>query len=106
MSALHGGEVDGAAGKPWALQPGDRIVPDQQTADAGRIAEHLVKRDRDEVRLNFRQVEAVGRHERGRVEENVPPVCMGPTHQVERVLHAGEIGLRGEREEVSGTTVG
>ena len=51
VAALHGGEVDGAAGEPGPVQRRQRVVADQQAADAGRVAEHLVERDGDEVGL-------------------------------------------------------
>ena len=41
---------DRAAGEPWALELGERVAAGEQTADAGRPAEHLVERERHEVR--------------------------------------------------------
>jgi hypothetical protein len=47
--ALDGGEVDGAAGKPWATELSEHRVANQQTADTGGVSEHLVERHTDEV---------------------------------------------------------
>ena len=86
--SLHGGEVHRAAGEPRAAQAGQRVVADQQTADAGRIAEHLVERDRDEVRPHHAQIEAVGRHERRRVEQHVPAARVRRLDEAQRMLDA------------------
>jgi selenocysteine lyase/cysteine desulfurase len=43
---------DRPAGESRSLEPCQRAAAGQQTADAGRPAEHLVEGDRDEVRMN------------------------------------------------------
>ena len=69
--------------------------------EARRVAEHLVEGDRDEVRLPGRQVEPARGHERGRVDDHVPAALLGRRDPLERVLDAGEVGLRREREQVA-----
>ena len=53
-------------------------VAGEQTADAGRVAEHLVEGDADEVRPHGPQVQAVRGHERRCVEQHVPPSSPAP----------------------------
>ena len=72
--ALDEGGDDRAAGEPGPLELGERLAARDQAADAGRLAEHLVERERDEVRVPAGEVEPVGRHERGGVEQHVPAV--------------------------------
>ena len=50
--ALHGREVDRAAGKPRPPHHRQGIVAGEQAANAGRIPEHLVERDGDEIGPN------------------------------------------------------
>ena len=89
-----------AAAEPGALQPLERRAPREQRAEPGRVAEHLVEGDRDEVRLPHRQVEPARRHERGGVQDHVPAALLGRRDPLERVLDAGEVGLRRVGEEV------
>lgn len=49
-------------------------VVNQQRAETGRITKHFVKRHGDKVRRMLRQVQVVGGHVRGRVQNDVPPV--------------------------------
>ena len=46
------------------------------------------------------EVEAVRGHEGGGVEQHVPARACAPADPLQRVLDAGEVGLRGESEEV------
>ncbi len=105
--SLDGGEVDRAAGEPRPLQAGERGIPNQEAADAGRVAEHLVERDRDEVRSDGFQIEPVGRDERRRIEQDVPAVrarprstsasgCLTP-EKFDCAGNANRFGLRGVR---------
>ena len=50
--------------------------------------------------MNGLEIQAVGRHERRRVEEHIPPERVGAIDQAEVVLHAREIRLRGVAEQV------
>jgi hypothetical protein len=70
--ALHAGNLDGAAGKPRASQTGRRGAPQQQRANAGGVAEHLVERQGHHVGVPAREVEPVGGDKRRRVEQHVP----------------------------------
>ena len=75
-------------------------LPREQTADARRIAEHLVEGQRYEVGMMRRQIEPVRRHERGGVEHHVPTMLVRQIDPRKRVLDAGKIRLRGIGEEV------
>ena len=97
--ALHVRGDDGAAAEPRPLQALERPAPDDQRAQARRVAEHLVEGDRDEVRLPHRQVEPARRRERGAVQEHVPAPLMGQVDPLQRMLDAREVGLRGIGEE-------
>ncbi len=104
--ALHRCEVDRAARKPRSCQfPQDRVAHDE-TADAGRIPEHLVEGDADEIRVNCRQIEAIGRNERRCVEQHVPTRAVRFVDDVERVLHPGKIRLRRKGEQVVAIRIG
>ena len=96
---LHGREVDGAAGEPGAVQRRQHLVSYQKTTHACRITEHLVERDADKVRLHLGQIEPVGGNEGGRIEQHVPSARVRVIDELERMLHAAEIRLRGIREE-------
>jgi hypothetical protein len=89
-----------ATAEPRTPESPERRTPCEQGAHTGRVAEHLVERDRDEVRLPHRQVEPAGRHERGGVDDHVPASRLGQRDPVERVLDAGEVRLRWVREQV------
>ena len=104
--ALHGGEIDGAAGEPGPPQLRQRGVADEQAAHAGGIAEHLVEGDRHEVGPHGTQVEAVGGHEGGCVEQHVPAGGLGLPDQRQRMLHAREIGLRRKSQQVVAPRLG
>ena len=77
---------DRAAGEPRPLELGERVAAGEQAADAGRPAEHLVERERDEVRVPAAEVEPVGGHVCGGVEQHVPAVRVGLLDPLERVL--------------------
>ena len=87
-------------GEPRALELGERVAAGEQAADAGRPAEHLVEGSRHEVRVPAAEVEPVGRHVCGGVEQHVPAVRVGLLDPLQRVLHAGEVRLRGVGEQV------
>ena len=76
------------------------VAPGEQRPDARGIAEELVERERDEVGLDDAQVEPVGGHEGGAVEDHVPAVLVRLLDPLERVLHAAEVGLRRVGEQV------
>ena len=75
-------EGDSAAAPVEFPQMGKSGVSDQKCADACRSAdkrgqtggksEHLVEGERDEIGLDFRQIQPVGGDEGGRVEQNQP----------------------------------
>ena len=98
-AALHGGEVDRAAGKPRTLQlararccgPADsRRRSDSRTSCRTRS---LTKSGCD-----LAQVEAVGRHERRRVEQHVPAALVRRVDQVERMLARRRSSTARERQ--------
>ena len=91
---------DRAAGEPRSLELGERVAAREQAADAGRPAEHLVERERDEVRMPDAQVEPVGRDVGGGVEQHVPAVRVGLLDPLQRVLDAGEVRLGRVGEQV------
>ena len=82
----------------------ERLVAGDERADARRVAEHLVPGDRDEVGPPAVEVEAVRRHERRRVEQDVPAALVGGVDPGERMADAGVVGLRrvGEQARASG----
>ena len=98
--ALHERRDDRAAREPGPLELLERIEAGDQSADAGRPAEHLVERQRDEIGMMTRQVEPVGGHVRSRVEQDIPAVVMRLVDPGERVMDAGEVRLRREGEQV------
>ncbi len=95
-----------AAAEPGTLQPVEGRAPGDQRADPRRVAEHLVEGDRDEVRLPDREVEPARRYERGAVEDHVPAPLVGRLDPLERMLDAGEVGLRRVGEEVVAARAG
>lgn len=92
-------DADGAAGEPGTAQPRQHLSPHDQCADAGRIAEDLVERQRHQVGLDHAQVESIGGHESRTVQQDVPAEILRLGHQLERMLHTGEIRLRREGEQ-------
>ena len=100
LLAADGRGDDRSARKPRALQLRQRRPAGDQAADAGRPAEHLVEGEGDEVGLAAAQVQPVGRYEGGRVEQHVPAERMRALDPLQRMLDAGEVGLRGIREQV------
>lgn len=87
------------------------LVADQQRAQTRREAEHLVEGHGHEVRLVERQVQAVRRHEGCRVQQHQPLVSIVEViflyllNPAQRVLHAGEVVLCGEREQAVGVVL-
>ncbi len=98
--ALHRGDRDGPAGKPGPSQDVQGLVPEHQRPHAGRVAEHLVEGQGDEVRVDHREIEAVARREGRAVEDHVPALLVRPRDPFHRVLHAAEVRLRWVREQV------
>ena len=87
-------EIYGSAGEPRTLQIRQCGAADEQCADARRMAEHFVERERHEIRLHGRKVQAAGGHEGGRIEQHAPSFALRFRDNFERMLHAGKIGLR------------
>jgi len=83
----------GACNPPLALQC--RFAGEQRPHARG-VAEHLVERERHEVGMPAREVQAVHRNEGRRVEQDVPAAGLCPRDPLERVLDAREVRLRGE----------
>ena len=73
---LVAGDGDGAAAPVELVQHADVLVAEQQRAQPGRIPEHLVERQRDEVGVHRRQVQAVRRNEGRRVQQHQPLVAL------------------------------
>ena len=46
---LDGHVLYGTTGKPWTREPREGVAPGDERANAGRIAEQLVERERDEA---------------------------------------------------------
>ena len=84
--------------EPGSPQLLERVATNDQRADASGIAEDLVKRDGDEIRLVATQTERIARYERGGVQQNVIAEPMRVVDQRERVSHAGKVRLGRERE--------
>jgi hypothetical protein len=104
-TATDGGEVDGAARKPWSMELAERAVAHQQTADTGRVSKHLVERDADKIGPHLAQAQAVRRHVRRRIEQHVPAAIVRAVDQVERMFDTSEVGLRGKRKQIRRTGV-
>ena len=100
--ARHRGDRDRAAREPRPRQDADPVPAHQQAPDAGREAHDLVERERREVRPDLGHVEAVGGREGRRVDQHVPPRGMSLLNQVQAMLHAGEVGLCREGQQVAG----
>ena len=103
--AEHRGDGHRAAGEPWPDQAGDTVAAGQQAADAGREPDDLVEGHRREVGPDGSHVDAIGRRERGGVEQHVPPGVVGLCDEVEGMLDAGEVRLRREGEQVVGARI-
>ena len=73
---LVAGDGDGAAAPVELVQHADVLVAEQQRAQPGRVPEHLVERQRDEVGVHRRQVQAVRRNEGRRVQQHQPFVAL------------------------------
>ncbi len=97
---LHRGDLNRPSRKPRPAQLREHRLAHEQAADPGRVAEHLVEGERDEVRPASRQVEPVCGNERRGVEDHVPSGGMRFVDDLHRVLHAAEIRLRGVGEEL------
>ena len=66
------------------------LAAGHQRADAGRVAEDLVERERDEIRFEPAQVERVGGREGGRVQQHIPAMGVGALDPFERMLDTEE----------------
>ena len=94
------GILDGASGKPGALQHGEGLFLGDEGADAGGQAEDLVEGDGDKVGADDGEVEVGGGDEGGGIEQDEPAVPVRGADGGEVVLDAREVGLGGEGEEV------
>ena len=90
-----------AAGEPRAAQFGERVAPRDERAEAGRIAEEFVERERGEVGEAVAQRDRLARRECGDVEQHVESVRVRMLDERERVPHAGEVRLRGKGEKAA-----
>src|SRR5580704_3352660 len=83
VSALtHPVALDRAAGKPGTFETFQRIVPDDEGADARWVPEHLIERDDHKRRHTGPQRKRVCGHECGRIEQHITVARPG-----ERMLH-------------------
>ncbi len=89
----HRDKQDAAAGEVFLVHDLVRPLSDEQTPDARREPEQFVEADRDEVRLDLAQVEAIVRHVRGGVEEHIPALGLGDRHPVQGVHRSGVVAL-------------
>ena len=97
---LHERGDDRPAREPRPLELRQCVSPREQAADARWPAEHLVERNRHEVRMPATEVKPVRRYVRGGVQQHIPAVRLRLPDPFERVLDAGEVRLRGVREQV------
>ena len=104
--ALRRRKVDRAAGEPRPAQQRQRVLAHQQRADTRRIAEHLVEGQRHEVRPHLAQIERVGRHESCSIQHHAPARGLGLADDLQRMLDAREVRLRGEGKQVGSTVIG
>jgi hypothetical protein len=98
--APDGSDRDRAAGEPWAAQLAQCRLASNQGADSGRVAEDLVEGDRNEVGVPDAQVQSIGRHERGCIQQDIPALILCTRDPVKRVPNTREVGLRGVGEKV------
>ena len=68
---LDRGHVDGPAGEPGTVEPGQGRLAGHERPHARGVAEHLVEGEGHEVGVPAAQVEAVRGHEGGGVEQHV-----------------------------------
>ena len=97
---LDRGHRDGATGKPRSTKLVQRVLPRNQCPHPGRIAKHLVERERDVVRLAGAEVETVGRDEGRGIDQNVPSKALCARDPLQRMLHTREVRLGRKREQV------
>ena len=88
-----------SAGEPRAAQTRQRVAPRDQRAEAGRIAEEFVERERREIGRTAAQAQRVTRDERRDVEQDVEAEGARFRDEIERMLDAGEIRLRRKRDQ-------
>src|SRR5258708_6930088 len=91
--ALDASCPDGTSGKPGALQFGQCRFAYQQTADARRVAEHFIERDRHKIGMPFEEIQSIGWREGSAIHEHIPPSCMGLFNPLQWVLYTAEVGL-------------
>ena len=91
----HRGDRDRAPGEPGPDELGQGVAAGDQRPHPGRVPEHLVERQRDEVDVAIVEVQRVGRSERRCVPQHPPAV----RDLRQRVLHPGVVGLGGQREQ-------
>lgn len=88
-----------SAGEPRTAQTRQRVAPRHERAEAGRISEEFVERERREISRTSPQAQRVTRDERGGVEQNVEAEGARFRDEIERMLHAGKIRLRRKRHQ-------
>ena len=76
-----------------------------QCAEAGRIAEEFVERERGKVRLALAKAESVARRECGNFEQHIESAVVRFFDKRERVPNSGEVRLSGEPEQSSVASV-
>ena len=90
---LHRGHGDRPAGKPGTVELAQHRLAGDQRPQPGGVTEHLVERERDEIRLNHREVEAAGGDEGGCIQQHVPTLGVGLFDPIQGMLDRGEIRL-------------
>src|SRR5688500_4579629 len=88
-----------AAREPGPAQFGQRVLPRDEGADAGRVSGDLVKREGEEVRLHFVESKLRRRKEGGGVEQYAPALPARLVDQPEWMTHTGEVRLRWKRQQ-------
>src|SRR5688500_8031082 len=96
---LHGHELHGSAGEPGPIECGKRIPASNERTHARWVPEHLVERDRHEVRLDRIEAERVRRDEGGGIQQDGETRALSDVDQREWMLHSRKVRLRGKGEE-------
>ena len=98
--------LDRTAGEPWPMELLEGWPPRNECSDTGGVAKHLVERQGNIVRMVATQVEPIGRHEGGGIEEHVPTAILSPLDPLQWMLNSGEVRLGWKGEEVVATLLG
>jgi hypothetical protein len=72
---------------------GESLLTCDQCARSRWIAEHLVKGQRNEIRLPPTEIKSVRRCVGRRIEQDVPAALLGRVEPTQIMLHAREVGL-------------